>query len=570
MNLRILEDPCSRSRRTTRALRSRHAPGWTRALVITGLLAAMPGLRAAVKEDPPKPAAPALEVRPTAAPVRVDGVLDEAVWASAARMDILYEWLRERTSPAPVKSQCFITYDPSTLYIAFRCDDPEPSGIRAHLMDRDAIETFIQDDHVSFMLDTFNDERRAFQFRINPLGVQADAVFSELDGFEDFSWDAIWESAGTITDTGYIVEVAIPFNQLRFPRGGAALTWGFEADRSYPRSARHRLSTHRRDRNLTCLICQFDTIRGFEGISPGRNVQLTPTLTMDRTDRREDFPSGPLENGRVRLDPGLTARWGITPNLMLNATANPDFSQVEADAAQLDVNTRFALYYPEKRPFFLEGADFFLTPVQAVFTRTVADPLWGGKVTGKSGRSAVGFFAANDRINNLIFPSNQGSADASLDDNVTGGVFRYRHDVGRGSTLGALYAGRVGNGYHNHVAGVDGFLRLGPSDSITFQGLRSQTMYPDALAVDFGQKRGDFGGNALLAHYQHLTRNWGLFALYQDMDPGFRADSGFVPRVDYRTVDLEVDRWVYGLRGRREARRLVRQPPFLAEGLQDR
>ncbi len=538
---RIVRDPgMSGTGRPPRALR---------ALGILAVLAAAPVLFAGLKDAPPRSATPAVEVRPAAGPIRVDGVLDEAAWESAARLDIIYEWMPGENTPAPVKSTCLITYDRSKLYVAFRCEDPDPSRIRAHLMDRDAIDTFIQDDHVSFMLDTFNDERRAFQFRVNPLGVQADAAYSEIDGFEDFSWDAIWASAGTITATGYAIEVAIPFNQLRFPRGGAAMTWGFEAERSYPRSVRHRLSSHRRDRDINCNICQFNSIAGFEGISPGRNVQLTPTLTADRTDRREDLPSGPLGKGRIRVEPGITARWGVTPNLMLNATANPDFSQVEADAAQLDVNTRFALYYPEKRPFFLEGADFFLTPVQAVFTRTVADPLWGGKLTGKSGRSAVGFFASRDRINNLLFPSNQGSADTSLDDEVTGGVFRYRHDVGRGSTLGALYAGRVGDGYHNHVAGVDGFLRLGSKDSLWFQGLRSQSKYPGTAALDFGQKRGDFGGNALAAGYQHMTRDWALFASYQDLDPGFRADSGFVPRVDYRTVDLEVDGFLYGLGG---------------------
>lgn len=534
--------------RTAGMLRRVRALRGLRAFGILALLAAAPVLVAGLRDAPPRSATPAVGVRPAAGPIRVDGVLDDAAWEGAARMDIAYEWQPGENTPAPVKSTCLITYDRSKLYIAFRCEDPDPSRIRAHLMDRDAIDTLIQDDHVSFQLDTFNDERRTFQFRVNPLGVQADAVFSEIDGFEDFSWDAIWESAGTITATGYAVEVAIPFNQLRFPRGGAAMTWGFEAERSYPRSVRHRLSSHRRDRDLNCIICQFNSIAGFEGISPGRNVQLTPTLTADRTDRREDLPSGPLGRGRIRVEPGITARWGVTPNLMLNATANPDFSQVEADAAQLDVNTRFALYYPEKRPFFLEGADFFLTPVPAVFTRTVADPLWGGKLTGKSGRSAVGFFAARDRINNLLLPSNQGSMGASLDDEVTGGVFRYRHDIGRGSTLGALYAGRVGDGYHNHVAGVDGFFRLGPNDSIAFQGLRSQTLYPEAMALDFGQKRRDFGGNALWAIYQHLTRDWAFYVNYSDLDPGFRADSGFVPRVDYRTVDFQVDRFVYGLR----------------------
>ena len=517
---------------------------------LAGLLIAAP-LAAGISQDPPGkyPPPQSLTLVRAASPIRIDGNLDEPAWKDAGRLDIQFEWRPGENCPPPVKSECLVTFDESRLYIGFRCFDPEPAKIRAHLMDRDAIDTFIQDDHISFQLDTYNDERRAFQFRVNPLGVQADAVFSELDGAEDFSWDAIWESAGAITDFGYTIEVAIPFNQLRFPKGGGVQTWGFEADRSYPRLVRYRISTHVRDRDKTCLLCEFNKITGFEGISPGLNMQFTPTLTVDRSDTRSDFPTGPMEAGTTDAEPGLTARWGLTPNLMLNATANPDFSQVEADIAQLDVNTRFALYYPEKRPFFLEGGDFFMTPFQAVFTRTVADPFWGGKVTGKIGRSAVGFFAARDRINNLLFPSNQGTGEASLDQDVTSGVFRYRYDLGQGSTLGALYTGRDGGDYRNQAGGVDGFLRLGKSDQIIFQFLRSETRYPFALAVENGQEQGSFGGNALMAQYFHLTRNLQLYAAYEGIDPGFRADSGFIPRVDTRMVDLEADVFFYGKRG---------------------
>jgi hypothetical protein len=258
------------------------------------------------------------------------------------------------------------------------------------------------------------------------------------------------------------------------------------------------------------------------------------------------FPSGGLEQGDVKPELGLTAKWGVTPNMILNAAVNPDFSQVEADVAQLNVNERFALYYPEKRPFFLEGADFFLTPIQAVFTRTVADPLWGGKLTGKAGRSALGFFAAQDSINNLIFPSNQGSSSTSLDQDVTGGVLRYRYDLGKGSTLGLLYTGRMGSDYANHIGGADGFLRLSQSANIRFQYLHSETEYPDAVALDFGQKQGMFGGDSYYAEFDHLGRNWWVIAAYLDAGPDFRADYGFVPRVDYRTADGQVRRLFWG------------------------
>jgi Domain of unknown function (DUF5916)/Carbohydrate family 9 binding domain-like len=483
-------------------------------------------------------------VKPAFSKVKVDGLLDEAAWQKATVIKLPYEWTPGDNTPAPVDTDCLVTFDRDSLYIGFRCFDPKPEEIRAHLMDRDATDTLIQDDHIIIIIDSFNDERRGFQFRVNPLGVQADANFSELEGYEDFSWDAIWSSAGKITGWGYSIEMAIPFNQLRFPRTAEQQTWGFSAERSWPRSVRHRMQSHRRDRDSACLLCQFNKLSGFEGISPGRNLEFDPTLTASRTDAMDlaGFPSGGLDQGPAKAEPGITAKWGVTPNLIFNGTVNPDFSQVEADAAQLNVNERFALYYPEKRPFFLEGGDFFLTPIQAVFTRTVADPLWGTKLTGKSGRSALGFFGAQDRINNLIFPSNQGSASTSLDRDVTGGVFRYRYDVGRGSTLGLLYTGRVGSGYANHVGGADGFLRLGQSDNIRFQYLHSETEYPDRVPLDFGQKQGMFGGDSLYAEFDHISRNWWVVGAFVDASQDFRADCGFVPRVDIRRIDGEVDR----------------------------
>ncbi len=480
--------------------------------------------------------------------IDVNGVLDEEAWAAAPVIPLPSEWQPGDNTPAPVKTECLVTYDIHNLYVGFRCFDPEPKKIRAHLMDRDDTDTLILDDHVSFMVDAFNDERRAFQFRVNPMGVQADANFSELEGYEDFSWDAIWSAAAKITDWGYAVEVAIPLGQLRFRKSDGPQTWGFEAERSWPRDTRHRVISHPRSRNVNCVLCQFNKLTGFEGIIPGQNIELNPTFTASRTDAMDpvEYPEGSLERGKAAAEAGLTAKWGITPNLILNATANPDFSQVEADVAQLEINRRFALFYPEKRPFFLEGADLFLTPIQAVFTRTVADPVWGTKLTGKSGRTAMGFFGAQDEITNLVFPSNQGTMQTSLSQDTYGGVFRLRQDVGRMSTLGVLYTGRAGSDYYNHVAGADGFIRLDQKNSIIFQFLHSETDYPTPVAVDFGQNEARFGGNALNLQFQHFSRNWIVLALYEDMSPGFRSDYGFVPRVDIRHGQTMVFRQIWG------------------------
>jgi hypothetical protein len=493
---------------------------------------------------PALPARVTFAVKRATSPIRVDGVLDEQAWADAVNVPVAFEWSPGDNIPAPVRTDCLVTYDGRNLYVAFRAFDQAPREIRAHLMDRDDTNTLIQDDHVGLMIDTFNDERRAFQFRINPLGVQADAVFSEQDGIEDFSWDMIWDSKGRLTPDGYVVEIALPLKQLRFQAGKGPQTWGFEAFRSWPRTVRHRLSSQARDRDKSCLLCQENKISGLEGLAQGRNLEFDPTGTFSRTDRLDE---GALTRGDPTAEAGLTARWSVTSNMTFNGTINPDFSQVEADVAQLDVNQRFALFYPEKRPFFLEGLDFFATPIQAVFTRTVADPSFGAKLTGKQGANAVGVFVARDEVNNLILPANQGSQSASLDEGVTTTVARYRRDIGSGSTIGGLVTSRDGGDYFNRQFGADLFWRASASDSVRVQAIGSNTRYPDSIVADYAQPAGAFGGGALYADYQHITRNWMGFASFDSFSPGFRSDTGFIPRVDERQVYGEgLHRWWRG------------------------
>lgn len=523
---------------------------------LLGVLGAAPALPA---QAPPNQVQPprSFTVSRAASPIKIDGLLDEPAWATATLIELDNEYFPgENTSP-PVQTRCFVTFDGDNLYVAFRADDPAPDGLRAHLADRDSAQS---DDTVGFMIDTFNDRRRAFQFRVNPLGAQMEAANSDVDGSEDWSWDAIWESRGRIRQGGYDVEVRIPFSSLRFPRGAeASQTWGFLAMRDYPRSTRHRIRSTWTDRNKSCLICQFDSLTGFEGISPGRNLELDPTVTSYRTDERVDetpndpIPQGQLEKGDLHAEAGLTARWGITPNVTANAAINPDFSQVEADAAQLSINTRFALFFPEKRPFFLEGADLFGTPLQAVFTRTIVNPTAGLKVTGKEGASAFGIFLAQDDVpnefDNLIIPSNRRSTSDRTDPKVTTGVVRYRRDVGRTSTLGVLYTDREAGGYSNRLGGLDGTSRLTDSDTVRWQYLFTTTRYPDEVALRNGQPSHPFKGDGFSVEYGHETRDWFWFSRVQSLDPGFRADAGFIPRVDTRSASAGLNRTLWGKPG---------------------
>ena len=478
--------------------------------------------------------------------IQVDAVLDEPAWAEAVQVSLDYETRPGENIPAPVETTCLVTHDDTHLYIAFRAHDPNPKAIRAHLSDRDRA---FNDDFVGVVLDTFNDERRAFEFFVNPLGVQMDLFQDDVTGREDANWDAIWDSAGRITEDGYIVEFAIPFQQLRFPNGGGEQIWGFDAIRFYPRSDRVRIASQPMDRNVSCYLCQISKLQGFEGATPGRNLELVPTLTAGRQDERTDFPEGDLEDGEGESELGLTATWGVTPSMVLGLALNPDFSQVEADVAQLDINTTFTLFFPERRPFFLEGADMFRTPFNAVFTRNVSAPDWGVRLTGRQGKNGIGTFVARDSVTNLVFPGSTGSDSDSFDFPTDDAVLRYRRDFGESSSIGMVFTGRTGDEYENLVAGIDGLYRFRESDSVRFQFMGSQSVYPDDIAEDYEQPFGEFDGQSYLLSYVHDSRNWQGWARYEDVGEGFRADMGFMPQVDYREATTGVEHHWWGESG---------------------
>jgi hypothetical protein len=487
-----------------------------------------------------------IEVHPVATgadePVQVDGSLDEAAWSGAPTFTLDYETYPGDNVAPPVVTEFWITHDEGRLYVGVRAHDPEPAKIRARLRDRDSA---FQDDFVGVVLDTFNDGRRAFEFFVNPLGVQMDLVQNDVTGNEDESWDTLWDSAGRVTSEGYEVEMAIPFSSLRFTRGDGPKTWGIDAIRIWPRDQRRRIGLNALPRGRNCYLCYASKLHGFAGVSPGRNLEIDPTLTANDVAVRDggDEPFAGSDDQEL----GVTARWGITPGTTLSGTLNPDFSQVEADAAQLSVNTQFALFFPEKRPFFLEGADLFDTRINAVYTRTIADPAWGAKVTGKMGRSAYGAIVAEDERTNLLIPGAQGSRLASLDLRNTSSVLRYRHDLSASSAIGGVLTSRSGDGYHNHLAGMDGIFRWGGGQAFRVELLGSDTEYPDEVRQLAGQDGDDsLQGTAMRIAYQRDTDRWTGAAVYNDVSGDFRADLGFIPQADYRTGFGMLERHWYG------------------------
>jgi hypothetical protein len=473
----------------------------------------------------------------------VDGIMDEPVWKSATKMLLKFENNPGEGIPAPVKTEIFFYENGESFNVAIIAYDPKPELIRASLRDRDALWN---DDNVGIIIDTFNDKRSGYEFFVNPLGAQADMRMDDTNGWnEDPSWDAIWDSAGRITDIGYIVEISIPFTALRFPQVDGKLTWNVAGWRNYPRDVRRQMATYQRDRNIKCNLCQFDQMVGFKSIKPSSNFQLTPTLTLSRKDEKPDVHEE-WENGDSEAEPGLDIRWGITQDMVLNATINPDFSQVEADAGQLDVNSTYSLFFPEKRPFFLDGASYFDTSnFNFVHTRNIAEPDVGVKLTGKTNEHSYGLMVANDSNTRFLMPGNSGSDIAELNDESEVVVARYKVDVGEHNDVGVLVTNREATDYKNTLVSIDGNYWFSQTDSLRYQIARSESDNPAQVQEEFDVKN-EQQGNAYSLAYSHQTRDYSLKANYTNVEEDFRADLGFQSQANYEQVVLGGNQTWYG------------------------
>jgi len=454
--------------------------------------------------------------------ITLDGVPDEAFWEGAAKVELTYETEPADNAAASVRTTAYIADNGHEILLAFRAEDPDPSKIRAFLRDRDSLW---QDDFVGFTIDTFNDQRRAFEFYVNPLGAQGDLIIQNASGDEDDSWDGLWDSAGKINAHGYTVEMRIPYSTLRFQKTDGPQTWGVDFLRFFPRGNRYRLSNNKLVRGESCYLCGLSKLHGFANASPGRDLEITPTLTARFGQHRDPGQDWQGDGGEYEM--GLDVKWGLGPNTTLNATVNPDFSQVESDQAQLDLNTTFALFFPEKRPFFLEGADYFNTPFNVLYTRTVADPSLGLRVTGRQGQHTYGVFAAQDSATQILIPGVLGSGFRFLDQESLSAAGRYRYDFDGQASIGAIGTLRSGDGYENLVGGIDGRWQKG-SHTLTGQWLTTRTENPGGLSL-----AGEQDGDAMMAAYNFNNRNWGFNASHTSFDDGFRADLGFISQIGY-------------------------------------
>jgi hypothetical protein len=493
---------------------------------------------------------PPLTLGKLAALPKIDGVMSAGEWAGAAQASLDIQIEPGDNLAASEKTEVWLAADRETLFIAFRAHDSDPSAIRARVSKRDDIN---EDDLVVLLIDTFNDRQRAYRFTFNPLGIQQDGVFTEQA--VDESWDAQYESKGQLTNDGYIVEAAIPFKSFRFKAGSGA-KWGLHLRRIIPRKA-ERTSWQPVRRDVGSLLLQMGELNGLDDIYSGRTLDVIPTVVGSTTGEREAIPAMPGQarlNTVNKIDPGLTVIYSLTPNLTLAATINPDFSQVEADVPQINTNQRFALFYPERRPFFLESVDVF-DPLSSrgfklLNTRTIIDPDWGLKLTGKLGRNAIGLLVASDRAPGLQVER----GDPNFGQNALFTVARWQRSFGQDSAVGAFFTDRRFGNASNSVLSGESRLRVGKAANVGFQLIRTRT------TDQRGNTASDWATNT---RFRNWGRHWRIALSDEYVGRDYSAQAGFIQRRGYHQQLADIGRVFWAKEGTRLNKWLVYVWPYL-------
>jgi uncharacterized protein DUF5916/cellulose/xylan binding protein with CBM9 domain len=488
----------------------------------------------------PAPAAPPIPppitVKRLSSPIELDGALDDAAWQDAAVVDQFFETFPgDNTEPA-AKTIVYLGYDDKYFYMGVHAYDPQPDKIRAPYVERDSV--IGTDDNLAVFLDTRNDRRSAIELRVNPRGDQGDAIYDDGTGNEDFSFDTFYDTAAKLTSDGWTAEYRIPFSSLRYSRD-KEVKWGILVWRNYPRDQRYGYHSSPIPRGSNCWICRSREINGLVDLPAGGHYVAAPYATG----RRVDEPSGPLgtslDDTTNDYDIGGDVKWTPSASNALDATINPDFSQIESDVGQIPTNSRFALFFPEKRPFFLEGLDLFDTPIQAVYTRNINDPAWGARDTGKFGGSSfTALLTDDDGGGGVIIPGPTGSDLGFADFRAKNFIGRLRHDFG-GSFAGLVATAREiedkdGGGY-NRVFGPDFNYRWSGVDQLTGQFLYSKTETTNRPDLGVSEWDGrELSDHAAMLEWLHTARDWTWRLTARDYGDDFRADLGFLPQVGIR------------------------------------
>lgn len=508
-----------------------------RTLALAGLLAAAlaSAVQPALAADEAA-ASPEIRLHRAAGAITIDGDLSDPGWQGATRVETFFETNPADNVPASVKTVAHLTYDDRYFYAAFEFFDPDPASIRAPLGVRDNVPSYT--DYGGVIIDSKHDGKTGVLLLANPRNVQYDAITDDVTGNEDSSYDVYWDSATRVDSRGWVLEMRVPFSSLRYTAADPQ-TWGILLYRNRPRNFRVQMFSAKLPRGSNCFICHANPLTGLAGLPKGGHLVAAPY----GSGKDERLPQGgagsatQLGPARARADGGLDVKWTPNANNAIDATINPDFSQVESDVAQISTNQRFALFYPEKRPFFLEGLQLYSTPIQAVYTRSITSPRWGGRATGEIGSTSYTVLVTEDRGGGAVIEP--GPLSSSLVDQAFGSrvaIGRARYELGR-SFASVLVTDRedAGGGY-NRVIGPDFQWRPNDANVLTGQLLLSDTQNPnrpDLTAAWTGQH---FVSEAFDLKWNRSTRTWDDSLEVKDFGDGFRADDGFVPQVGFHEL----------------------------------
>jgi hypothetical protein len=479
-------------------------------------------------------------------PVTLSGRLDDPLWLNALPVELKYEISPGENIAARLRTVAMALYDQNNLYIGFRCYDTLPGNIIANMSDRDKI---FNDDYVVVTIDTYNNYQRGFEFAVNPYGIQGDLLMMG-PGYEDISYDMVWLSAAEKNNEGWSAELAIPLKSLSFS-ASESQTWTISLLRSIPRDNRYMFTWTPYDRNNPSYIAQGGHLTGLEGIKPGYSLDFLPYIMVQQTGTKTDIadPASVMDKGSIKARIGGGIQYSPGPNISINAVINPDFSQIESDADQISVNTTFALYYPEKRPFFMSGMDLLQTPMY--YSRTINNPLFASKVNGKAGKLSYLALAAYDRNTGITVPGEEESYTVQSDLKSYVGVGRVRYDLGNENFFGALLLSRNFRDAHNYVLGLDwnfkfwknwywqGELFLSNTKEINDTNLYKSVRMFGSTSHDAGFNGEKYYGTGMHLALIRAGRNYSFSLVQNNFSPTYQTYNGMFPEVNLRTTSMQ-------------------------------
>jgi hypothetical protein len=476
--------------------------------------------------------------------VKIDGVLNEPVWETCQPATDFVEIEPGDNLEASVKTDVKMTYDENFLYVAFICYDDRISKLRANLTDRDAMYS---DDYVGILLDTYNDHKQAYEIFVNPYGIQGDGIWTKQG--EEMNFDMLYDSEAKIYKDKWIVELAIPFKSLRFPELDEQ-QWGVHIIRTRPRESRTQFSWAKVSRDNSEFLSQAGILKGFKKLKKGKQLELLPFVLGSQYGYREApyNPESKLINEKIKGDLGIGIKYGFSSNLTGEISINPDFSQVESDAAQVDVNSSSAIFYPEKRPFFLDGANIFNSYINVVYTRMLNNPLYTVKLIGKIDDIDVGYLMGYDQNTPYIIPTKYGSDPVLTDLKSFGNVLRLKKNLKGGSFIGFIGTDRETGDSYNRVFGFDGSFNFANNYYFNWEVLGYVTkelndtgIYSNSTPINKkgndagfnGEKYSNFGGTFSLSRN---SRHWNAEIFMNIAPPEARRELGYMGKNDFKEL----------------------------------